>query len=141
MSKQTLIDKASDVKKTLVDYMHDKQNFDKFAASKNYGTPNTDIYYHTAAMYDAAQGDRQRALMAFAAGLYKEIDDWLKYSKSKGFGYATREGAKDMINNIYGINESFRTPGIKAKDNENIKNLQTPTMRDIMPIYEALKHE
>ena len=130
-----------DVKKTLVDYMHDKENFDKFAKSKNYLTPNTDIYYHTAAMYDAAQGDRQRALMAFAAGLYKELSDFQKYSKSHGFNYAMSEGAKDMINNIYGITESFKTPGVKAKDNENIKNLQTPTMRDIMPIYEALKHE
>jgi len=133
-----MFEQIKDVKNILVAYKNDMDRFQKFAIEHNYLTPNIDTWYHTSAMYDAAKGDPGRALAALVAGAIKEVRDIPKYTKDKGLAYALRESKKDMKNNIQGILWSFETPEIKAQENDKINNLQTPTMRDIMPLYRAL---
>lgn len=129
-----------DVYKTLRDGMADKEKFDRFAAQKNYLTPNTDTYFHTKAMYDATKGSFRRGAIAFLGGVIKEMKDYKDYSATKDKEYALREGLKDIKNNARGVYLSITHPFIPSDKNNAIKNLQTPTMRDIMPLYEALKN-
>lgn len=135
-----MFDNLKDVKNTLVSYKQDMDRFQQFARQHNYLTPGIDTWYHTAAMYDATKGDPARALAALVAGAVKEAKDIAHYTKTNGLNYALKESRKDMKNNIKGILWSFQTPNIPAQENEKIKNLQTPTMLDIMPVYRAL-HE
>ena len=135
-----LFNKGKDVYHTLKQYKHDMDDFNKYAADNNYLTPNVDRYYHTAAMYDAVRGDPTKAAIAFIMGLGKEAKDIIKYSFTKNPVYAAKESIKDIQNNINGIYQSFLSDK-PAEENPQIKQLQTPTMIDIMPMYKALKNE
>ena len=134
------IEKIKNVKDILQSTQNEMTEFSKFARSKNYLTPNIDDYYHTKAMYDATRGNPVRGAMAFGGGLIKETIDIPKYTKSNGLGYALKESAKDIYRNGRGILWSLLNPDVPADENEDIKNLQTPTMKAIMPLYEILKN-
>lgn len=130
------VNEGKDVYNILKSYQNDMQNFEKFAKSKNYLTPNVDRWYHPAAMYDATQGNLYRGLMAFGMGMAKEGLDFIKYTKNTHNPvYAGWEGLKDIGRNIKGISLSLLNPDVPVEENELLKNLQTPTMRDIMPEY------
>lgn len=133
--------KVKDVRRILENAHKDMLDFNAFAHRMNYGTPNVDRAYHTKAMYDATDGNFVRGLIALGGGLYKEYLDMKKYTKDRDFWYALKESAKDMGNNINGVWKSWMNPYLPSDEHPKIKNLQTPTMRDIMPLYGALKND
>lgn len=126
---------AKDVVRILRAYKQDMDSFTKYAREHNYLTPNVDKWYHTAAMNDATKGDWFRGLVALGAGAAKEVIDLPKYIKEKGVLYALKEGAKDLKNDFVGVRSSWQNPDLPIEQNNWINNLQTPTMRDIMPLY------
>ena len=139
--RDVINNKTSDVRRILVDAKNDMENFNAFAHKMNYVTPNVDTAFHTKAMYDATDGNFVRGLIALGAGVYKEYLDMKKYTKDHDFWYALNESAKDMGNNINGVWKSWLNPNLPSDQHPKIKNLQTPTMRNIMPLYEALKND
>lgn len=121
-------------------YQDDRDNFTKYAASRNYAAPNLDKWYHPASMYDATKGNLFRGLVALNAGLAKEGLDFIKYTRDTYNPlYAGWEGIKDLARNLGGVGASLFNPNTPVEENNWIKNLQTPTMRDIMPEYRS-KH-
>lgn len=131
-------DNIADVVRILREYNDDMKNFQKYAESRNYGTPNIDRWYHTTAMYDATKGNLLRGTAALGAGILKEVGDLGKYALK---GYTPRaalwEGIKDIYRDGLGVGSSLFNPDIPADENILLKNLQTPTIRAIMPEYRS----
>ena len=129
------IQEGKDVIRILKAYKDDKDQFIDYAGKRNYLTPNVDVWYHTTGAYDATKGNLFRGAVALGAGAMKEIMDLPVYIKNKGVKTAFKEGIKDFMNDYRGVRESLRNPNIPAEENNWLKNLQTPTMHDIMPEY------